>query len=125
MSNKLEDPDPLRPFNPEELSIGQIQQKHFAEANGMLFPKVPDEQCHCGHFNSVHLDAVDICLSKNCWCDSFRNRPTTTSSTYEDQSKIIGKRKKQRVDKARVKETNDIPIEDRHIFDYIRQMSKM
>jgi len=51
--------DPLKLFNPRELEIGQQQQKHFLEANGMMYGiKYKDEKCFCQHPKSIHLEYV-------------------------------------------------------------------
>jgi hypothetical protein len=93
--SKLE--DPFRPFNLEDLPIGELEQKHFMERNGMMFADYKDETCFCSHKMSRHLDRNDICLSSTCMCDGFRNGSIV--STREDQAKIVEKRKKQKVNK--------------------------
>jgi hypothetical protein len=114
--------DPLKPLRLEDLDIGQIQQKHFAEPNGMLHTDYKDKTCYCTHKNSQHLNCDGICLqassSEICICDSFRNGNMITSA-WEDQSKII-KRKKQQAVKKKID-----AAEDQHIFDYIHQISKI
>jgi hypothetical protein len=49
MSNELEI---LKPFDPQELPVGAIQQKHFTEPNGMLHTSYKDDICLCSHRKS-------------------------------------------------------------------------
>jgi hypothetical protein len=107
--SKLE--DPFRPFNLQDLPLGEIEQKYFMEPNGMMFADYKDETCFCSHKMSRHLDCNDICLSSTCICDGFRN----AVSEREDQAKI---KKKQ---KTREKETQ----EDQQAFSYIQTISKL
>jgi hypothetical protein len=87
MSNSLEI---LKPFDPQELSIGEQQLKHFAEPNGMLHTSYKDDICLCSHRKSQHLFCDDICLVANpiCICDGFHN---VVIPTKQDQKAIIGK----------------------------------
>ena len=64
--------DLFRPFNPQDLTTGELEQIHFLELNGMLHNDYKDETCFCGHRTSQHLDADSIC--PKCFCDSFRNQ---------------------------------------------------
>jgi hypothetical protein len=64
---------PFKPFKMEDLSIGELEQKHFLESNGMLHTDYKDETCFCKHRKSQHLDCNDVCLSPKCICDGFRN----------------------------------------------------
>jgi len=58
--------------------MGELEQKHFMEPNGMLHNDYPDETC--SHKGSMHLDQYGMCI-----CDSFRYENKTIG--WEDQLK--------------------------------------
>jgi hypothetical protein len=101
--------DPFRPFN-QDLQLGELEQKYFMEANGVLYVAYPDKECFCSHKMSRHLDNYDVCLSSKCFCDHF--------ASEENQSK--GKIKKKHVAKKEV-DAHD----DQQVFYYIKTISKL
>jgi len=109
--SKLE--DPFRPFN-QDLQIGELEQKYFMEANGILYVAYPDKECFCSHKMSRHLDNYDVCLSSKCFCDHFASKDMKKGN----QSK--GKIKKEHVSKKEV----DVQ-EDQQVFSYIKTISKL
>ena len=126
MSNKLEELDLLMPFDPQELPVEAVQQKHFTEPNGMLHTSYKDDQCLCSHRKSQHLFCDDVCLVAKptiCICDGFKNKnKSVATSSYEDQSKFR-KWKKQQT-KPKVTETTE-EVENPNISDYIRKLSEI
>jgi hypothetical protein len=57
--------------DPHTLTIGEQQQKHFMESNGMFYNGYPEVKCLCGHLTSQHLDCTDLCLNTECICETF------------------------------------------------------
>ena len=109
MSTELEI---LEPFNPEELSIGEQQQRYFAEPNGMLHNDYKDDVCLCQHKKVSIFSAT---ISPICICDGFHH---VIIPAKQDQAKIIGKWKKRQVKEK-------VSTEDQRVYNYIESISKM
>jgi len=98
--------------DPDDLTVGERQQKYFIEPNGMLHNGYPDEKCYCGHLTSQHLDCTDCCLDAQCICESFENG---VASPQEQNGKEKWKKKNGKVQTE----------EDQQLISYIKTLSEM
>jgi len=122
MSNKLEELDLLMPFDPQELPVEAVQQKHFTEPNGMLHTSYKDDQCLCSHRKSQHLFCDDVCLVAKptiCICDGFKNKnKSVATSSWEDQSKFRKWKKQQTKNKSKKGHTRRQPPQNIYNLHY-------
>jgi hypothetical protein len=103
--------------DPCTLTIGEEQQKHFMESNGMLHNGYPEEKCLCGHLTSQHLDCTDVCLNTGCVCESFVEEGYRVSMPKRENGQLVEKKK----EKGKVAEVQ----EDQQLNKYIRTLSEM
>jgi hypothetical protein len=95
------------------LTIGEQQQKHFVESNGMLHNRYPEQKCLCGHLTSQHLDCTDLCLNTECLCENFVEEGYRAK---RENAQLVEKKK----EKGRVEVQ-----EDQRLNNYIRTLSEM
>jgi hypothetical protein len=118
MSETIYESD-LEHFEPPDshtLTIGEQQQKHFMESNGMLHDGYPKEKCLCGHLTSQHLDRTDLCLNTECLCEGFVEERYRVTMPKRENGKLVEKKK----EKGKVEVQ-----EDQQLNNYIRTLSEM
>jgi hypothetical protein len=101
--------------DPHTLTIGEQQQKHFVESNGMIHNRYPEEKCLCGHLTSLHLDCTDLCIYTECLCERFVQEGYRLNMPKRENGQLVEKKEKGRVEVQ----------EDQQLNNYIRTLSEM